>query len=280
MKRLFISVFCLSLGFLSGAALPGRAGAEPPVAAPASPGAGEKAGEATAAVKLAPTPEAIAQGKALLAATVKAHGGEAFLGVTSLKATGKGSVQAPEQAGGVEIPIDALTLFFTLPDKARIEMETGFGSVVAGKPGDGKAGWVQMGGQVKNDANDNGVGLIPVTLLVRATKENFPVAALSDAPMPTADGKKLKGFSVTDAKGREYHLYVEEDASILRRVELTTPAGVTALEISPSKPTSGVLLPGGVQLKQGGKTMLTFTFFAFEVNPKLEDTLFQRPGEK
>lgn len=274
MRFSFLSVV-FSLCLMAG--VPAFAQEAPPVIAPV---AAEKA-EVKEAVKAAPSAEAVAQGKALLAATVKAHGGEAFLAVKSLKATGKGTARAPEEAGGMEIPLDSLTLYLVAPDKARLEMETGFGLVTAGRSGGNKPGWVVMGGQVQNDPNDNGVGLIPVTVLVQAVKENYPVAALpvgpDDKPLLTADGKKLIGFVLTDAKGRDIRMYVEEGTNILRRAERTLPSGIATLEMSGYKTVSGASLPGSVQVKQGGKPALALTLNVFEVNPKLDDALFERP---
>ena len=243
-----------------------------------TPAPGAAPPKEAAPAKIAPSAEAIAQGKTLLAAAVKAHGGETFLNLLALKAVGKGVVQAPDQAGGGEIPVDFLNWFYIAPDKMRMEMETGFGAVTAVRPGDGKPGWVVFGGQVRNDPNEDGARLIPVTVLVQATKENLAVAALSDVPAPSADGKKLKGFSVTDAKGREMRLYIEEETNLLRRAETMTGSETIALELSGNKEFSGVTLPTGIQLKRGGKAFMTFTLSRFDVNPKLEPSLFVRPA--
>ncbi len=247
----------------------------PPVTAPTEkPTAPETVKEA---IIPAPSPEAIAQGKAMLAATIKAHGGDAFLGVKTLKAVGRGVATGPEEAGELEIPLDSLAIYISTPDKARLEMETGFGSIVAGKSGS-KIGWVMIGGQVQNNPNDYGVSLIPVTVLVQAVKDNYTVAALPDNKIAlTADGKKLAGFVVTDKKGREIRLYSEEGRNLLRRVEQKIPSGMSSLEMGDYKTVQGTLLPGSIQLKQKGKTVLSLTLTGFEVNNKLEDVLFERP---
>jgi zinc protease len=224
--------------------------------------------------------EDAAKGKALLDATIKAHGGDAFLALKSLTFSGKGELTAPQAQGGAKIPIDSLTLVSALPDRSRMDMITGFGPITTASPGGGKPTWISFGGQVQDPPGGGGSGgsLDPAALLIRAAKNGYSVVALPDADAPTADGKKLKGFAITDDRGKTSNVFVEPDTSLVRRVDNKTPNGSATVVIGGyKKAEGGLMVPTALELLVNGQQQLALTFTGVELNKAVNDTPFERP---
>jgi zinc protease len=235
----------------------------------------------SAAKPVAVSAEDTAKGKALLDATVKAHGGDAFLALKSLTFTGKGELTTPQTQGGTKIPIDSLTLVSALPDRTRLDMNTGFGPITTASPGGGKPAWLSVGGQVMDPPGGGGSGgsLDPATLVIRAAKNGYAVAALPDSDAPTADGKKLKGFAITDDRGKTSNVFVETDTGLVRRVENKTPNGSATVVLgSYKKAEGGVMVPTTLELLVNGQEQLSLTFTGVDLNKPVSDSVFDRPN--
>lgn len=218
-------------------------------------------------------------GATLLAATVKAHGGDAFLKVQAVKFVGKGTLTPP---GGEtpDLPLDSATIVTALPGRARFELKTGFaGDIILGAPGSGKPGWLSIMGQISDLPTDVASGISdPVVLLLRVVQEKSPVAALSDTPT-APDGKKLRGFTVSPAAGIVAKVYVEEDTSLVRRVEVTTPTSKASFELGGYKGAKdGVTLPYTLKQSLNGNPLFDLKFDSYEINPTVTDALFEKPA--
>lgn len=234
-------------------------------------------GSATTTAATPPPPTASDDAaKALLAATIKAHGGDAFLAVNAISFKGKGKLTTPPAQGSIEVPIDSATFITAMPGRVRFDLKTGFGDISLGSPGGGKPTWVIFSGQAQELKND-GDSSDPVVLILRAVKENLTVTSLAETPS-AADGKKLKGFQITNAKGQQAKVFVEADTSLVRRVEMIAPMGVAIYELSGYKgPTNGIVLPYALKQSANGQELFNLTFDSFEVNPTINDAMFDKP---
>jgi zinc protease len=224
--------------------------------------------------------EDAAKGKALLGAAIKAHGGDAFLALKSLTFTGKGELTAPQAQGGAKIPIDTVTLISVPPDRSRMDMVTGFGPITTANPGGGKPTWLSFGGQVQDPPSGGSGGSIdPAGLLIQAAKNGYAVAALPEADAPTADGgKKLKGFAVTDDRGKTSNVFLEPDTNLVRRVDSKTPNGSATVVIGGyKKAEGGVMVPTALEILVNGQQQLALTFTGVDLNKPVDDSLFERP---
>jgi zinc protease len=227
---------------------------------------------------VAATPEAAKAGKALLDATVKAHGGESFLKIKAFSLKGTGRLTTPPEQGGIEISIESATVTSALPGRVRFDLKTGFGDIVVGSPGDGKPTWIQLSEQVQEqpDQDQSGAG-DPVVLVLKAVQNNWPVAAIPET-LTTADNKKLKGFTVTNEKGKSARIFVEEDTALVRRVEFPTAMGMQAFELSEYKKLEGdVMMPTKFRQIVNNQELFSLTFTEFNLAPNITDALFQKP---
>ena len=226
-----------------------------------------------------PTGADIEAGKALLAATIKAHGGDAFLNLKQFEMRGKGELSPPGQE--LKLPVDKAVLTFVLPHRSRYDLQTAFGSVVLATDKDG-SGWLSALGQVQDAPS--GVGNVgdPTDLLRKASQEGFTARLLpektGDKPLTDADGRSLHGFTVTDnTAGRTARVYVETESGLMRRVVIPQSKGDLTILLGSYHSTEGVQLPGSLRITQNGKTFVTLTFDSFAINKAVDDALFVRP---
>ncbi len=229
------------------------------------------------------TAQETAEGKARLQAAVRAHGGDAFLNVKQLVMKGKGEVSPPQL--DAPLPIETMTLTLSMPDRARLDMKTGFGDIVIAAPGGtGGGGWFSALGQVQDAPPGAGAGAgDPLGLLRRATQEGFAVRPLPDTengkPITSPDGKTLIGFSVTDDTGKTSRIYMDAHTTLERPIVPAHGPTQSFIQLSDYKPADAFELPVAMQVQQGGKQFLRLTFDSFEVNKPVKDDLFARPKQ-
>lgn len=232
---------------------------------------------AAATTNTPPTAEEAAAGKALLDSVIKAHGGDAFLAVKSIKATGAGELTPPGDSG-LKVPVDALTLTTAPGGKTRLDLTTGFGPVIVGSAGTGKTGWVVFGGQTQ-DQPGGGAGVTgdPTALLRDAVSGKY-AARIVPTTEKTGDGKALKAFTLTTGTGGMTTLFVEAETSVLRRIDSKQAGSSATVLLSDYKTAgSGVQLPGKVVTQVNGQEVFNLTLATFEINPSVTDALFERP---
>lgn len=226
-----------------------------------------------------PTTAELEAGKALLAATVKAHGGDAFLNLKQFELRGKGEVAMPGQ--DLKIPVDKAVLTFVPPSRSHYDLQTGFGNVALGTEKDG-SGWLSILGMIRDLPKGLGGVGDPTDLLRKASQDGFAVRPLpakaGDKALIGADGKNLHAFAVTDtAANRTARVYVEAETGLMRRVVVSEAKGDITVLLGAYHNTEGVQLPGTLQITQGGKTFVDMTFDSFAVNKPINDALFTRP---
>ncbi len=223
-----------------------------------------------------PTSAEIEAGKALIAATIKAHGGDAFLNLKEYELKGKGELSPPGQ--DIKLPVDTATLTFSLPNRSRYDLKTTFGSIVLATGKDG-SGWISALGQIQDAPQGAGNIGDPMDLLRKAASSGYTVRPLPESVKVPAetDGKALRGFTVTDPTNHTTRLYTEVDTGLVRRVIVTESKGNVTILLGSYHDTEGVQLPGFLQVTQNGKTFLSLTFDTFAVNKPVNDSLFARP---
>src|SRR5581483_5353560 len=97
---------------------------------PQSGAAASGSGTADAGTKgNAPTEAENAEGRARLAAAIKAHGGDAFLNLKQLALKGKGEMTPPGAPENAKVPLDAATLTAAASGKNRLELKTALGDI-------------------------------------------------------------------------------------------------------------------------------------------------------
>jgi zinc protease len=230
------------------------------------------------------TAEELAAGKARMEAVIKAHGGDAFLNLKTLRAKGKGAVTPPGGQLAAKLNVEMLTLALATPDRVRIELTTGFGDITLGVPGGSATPWLNALGSVQDLPADVSA-LIPLfnpgQLLGQAQAKNYAIRALPDTedgkPI-TADGKPLQGFAITDDRGNTTEVYADPQTNLVRRLAVRSPKGdPLVVSMGDYHVTDGMQFPGTVRAAQGANTLFDFTFTSFEVNKPLDATLFARP---
>ncbi|MCW3098867.1 MAG: putative Zn-dependent peptidase [Chthonomonadaceae bacterium] len=233
----------------------------------------------TEAPTVKPTAADLDAGKALLAATIKAHGGDAFLNLKQWELRGKGEISPPGQ--DLKLPVDKAVLTFVPPGRSRYDLQTTFGNITLASDKDG-SGWISALGQVQD--SQKGVGSVgdPTDLLRKAAQGGYTVRPVAEKPgdksLVDSDGTILRGFTITDnAANRTARVYVETDSGLMRRVVVSESKGDLTVRLGSYHNTAGVQLPGSLQITQNGKTFVTLTFDSFAVNKPIDDALFTRP---
>jgi predicted Zn-dependent peptidase len=218
------------------------------------------------------TPADMAEGKTRLAATIKAHGGDAFLNVKSIVLKGKGELSDPTgQFPGV-LPIETLTITLVSPDKVRADLESGFPILLGSEGGEGGE-WMILAGTPKEAPAGVSSALNPVKLLRDAYTKNYPVSALpNDAASPNESG-----YAVTNPEGRLIRVYVDPTTNLAVRMVLPAKTGDVTVLLGKYKDTQGVQLPGTLKVIQGNVTYLNLTFSDMTVNTPVDATIFARP---
>jgi hypothetical protein len=222
-----------------------------------------------------------ADGKALLDATIKAHGGDAFLKMKGLKVVGKGTFSLPESQGGFKVPIDTVTLVAVAPDKSLLDADSAMGRLRFASMGGKKGGWISYGDDNPRDLTaEQSPSADPTALLRAVAARKLPVRAAADLDPKLAksdDGKALSAFDVTGDRGIVTRVYVESDTHLVRRMTSKTKSGEATTVLGGYKEVSGITLPTSMVTFQNGNEVLSLTFATLEVNPTVADDTFAKP---
>lgn len=224
-----------------------------------------------------PTAAELSEGKALLDAAVAAHGGETFLAIKSLKATGAGELAPPGM--GISLPVDSLTLTTAVPDRVLLRMSVGaMGEIILGAPGGGKPGWVSVGGGVQDQPFSGAFG-DPTAVLRLAVGMGFPARPVTDTVLPSLDGKPLQAVAVTGPSGTVYILSIDSETHLLRRVEVMGTKTGAIVHLGAYQVVGGVQLPGQIMLLVNGQQVLSMTLKGYTLNAPVSDAVFEKPKE-
>lgn len=218
----------------------------------------------------AATPAELAEGKARLAATIKAHGGDALVNLKTLTFKGKGELTDPTGQLPGPIPIDSLTITMASPDKVRADLAAGF-LISFGTEGGDKAAWLTAAGMDLPAQAGLGMALNPFGLLRDAYAKNYPTRSL-----PKASGGE-SGYAIMTPDGMTVRVYTDAATNLTSRIAMTVKEGEIAVLLGGYKAVQGVQLPGTLKVVQGLVTFLDLTFTNTTVNGPVDDTIFARP---
>ncbi len=218
-----------------------------------------------------------AAGAKLLADTIAAHGGDAFVNVKTLKITGTGEFSTPPQAGGLTIPLDSFTLTTASGGRSRLAASSGLGDLLFVARGEGKGGFAVFAGQTQELPAERTGTVEPTGILRAAVQKNYPAAAVSTSDK-TADGKSLVAYEVRSDKGDVTRVFVESDTKRVRKL-VTKGVGTTATVFLDGygQPVKDILLPGTVRVQQNDADVFKLTFTKIEVDTPVADVLFEKP---
>jgi hypothetical protein len=218
-----------------------------------------------------------ADGARLLAGTVAALGGEAFLNRETLTLTGTGEFSLPPQLGGATLRVHSFTYHIARGGRSRIEARTFGGRVVMGVRGHDRGGFVLIGGRTL-DLPASHVNYMEVTEFLRAAhRDGFPtVAAPTEPGRADADGTPLLRYDVTPPDGPPVSVYVEAESKRPRRVEMTTPRGEKTVLLSGYGTLPFPELYSGMQLLENGANIIRLVATEAVIDEPLRPGLFER----
>lgn len=256
--------------------------ADPKPADPPKP-AEVKAVEPTKPVETPATPEEMAEGKKRLEATIKAHGGETFQNLKTLKLTGKGDLQAPPGSGadGQTFPVDTFYIYSSAPDKSRMEINTAVFSATFVNYGNNEGGYQEIGGSLTPSKPNETSAFDPTQTLRLAIARNYAVRAVEEKgadgkPLAGADGKPYVSFQITNEKGSKSTVSTNE-AGLVQRIAGRGPqGGESVTTFGEYKTFDGVQLPTKMSVRTQGVELLKITFSAAEINKAIDDKLYAK----
>jgi predicted Zn-dependent peptidase len=222
----------------------------------------------------------IAAGKKTWDRVVKALGGDALKKTEALRSDASVAVKM----GGQSMTIKQTTTI-VFPDKVRQAMKTPVGEQTLVI--NGTDGFMVMGDQVQP---------LPATMLQEQAKEQGRnlsyLLRYHDDPsleMVAAGNEKLDGSdcSILAAtfKGVESRLWIAADGKVLKQAyqgmnPLTRAPGLVETIMSDYRPESQLVMPHKLARTVDGQEVMTITVDAFEVNPKVDPALFNKPEGK
>ena len=217
--------------------------------------------------------EEMAAGRTMLAATVKAHGGDAFLNLKNMVLKGKGELTDPTGQLPGAIPIETLTLTIVMPDKVRADLGAGF-PIAFGTEGGNSVEWLTVAGMEQAAPAGLGSALNPIKLLRDAYAQNYPTR-----PLPKSGNGNETGYVITTDKGVAVRVYVDPTTNLATRMVLPTKTAQVIVLMGSYQTAQGVKIPGTLKVSQGNATLLDLTFTDIAVNTTVDNAIFAKPKQ-
>jgi predicted Zn-dependent peptidase len=226
----------------------------------------------------AATPESIAKGKALLAATREATGGAAVLKVKDYTVVGSFTLSTPQ--GEISLKMEDTQ---NLSGKMLNKLVTPMGEMVQGY--DGKVAWMKMGQNVREmPASQKGEVDGSLFRDTFSLLQNFENSALTVQALEAAevDGKAVEGIAVSDpARKLMVKLYVDAKTKLLVKKVYTGvlmgPPAETEEICSDYREVEGMKVPFKVVFNQGGKKRAEQTTTELKINPGVAEEAYKKP---
>jgi hypothetical protein len=224
---------------------------------------------------VAQTDEGQAAAAALLARAAELAGGEALRGVTSLKTVSDAKVTVQ----GMTLAI-AGTEIRVLPDRVFSSQKLPFGEIVTVV--DGTTGWMR---------GPQGVQDLPPSMLADAEAERMrdvlwvlthcgELSLQTMDPVTEGDASFQRVFVASDVV-KDWVLYFDADGMLAgmdyQGTDEQGPASM-AVRYPTFMEVSGIKVPATIEVRREGEPFLTGTVTSVEVNPVIDDTIFQRPS--
>lgn len=226
----------------------------------------------------AATPESIAKGKALLAATREAMGGAAILKVKDYTVVGSFVLSMPQ--GEISLKMEDTQ---NLSGKMLNKLVTPMGEIVQGY--DGKVFWAKTPQGVREmPASQKGEVDGSLFRDTFSLLQNFENSALTVQALEAAevDGKAVEGIAVSDpARKLVVKLYVDAKTKLLVKKVYTGvlmgPPAETEEIYSDYREVEGMKVPFKVVFNQGGKKRAEQTTTEMKINPGVAEEAYKKP---
>ena len=224
------------------------------------------------------TPESIAKGKALLAATREATGGAAVLKVKDYTVVGSFVLSMPQ--GEISLKMEDTQ---NLSGKMLNKLVTPMGEIVQGY--DGKVFWAKTPQGVREmPASQKGEVDGSLFRDTFSLLQNFENSALTVQALEAAevDGKAVEGIAVSDpARKLVVKLYVDAKTKLLVKKVYTGvlmgPPAETEEIYSDYREVEGMKVPFKVVFNQGGKKRAEQTTTEMKINPGVAEEAYKKP---
>jgi hypothetical protein len=224
-----------------------------------------------------PTAETIEQGRAMLAAAQKAHGGMALVSLASVERADKASLTVQGMALGIDV--QSVTVF---PDRTRAEMQLPFGKVVQVVSPEGS--WVQspqgLEDMSESDAEKSREGILGDSHYVMGHYDAFQVQALESEMVGDTNADVVLVW-INDDKWTK--LYFDPVTHLLvKQAEMSTNMITQAMGLQEStydsyKEFGGILYPMKSTVTHGGEPLMSVETQSITVNPTVDDSIFAKP---
>lgn len=222
--------------------------------------------------------EARSQGERLLAETIAAHGGDAFLNLQNLTLTGSGEFTTPPQIGGMTIPFDSFTFHIARGGRCRLEARSFGGRLVIVNRGHGRGGFAMIAGRTLELPVEQTNGMEPTELLRAAAIHKYPVLAVPTTPEDaTPEGVQLLRYDVHPPHNSTNHFYIEPDTKRTRKMVTVTPRGEMTILMSGYGTLAIPEVFGVVQLLENGASIFKLIASDVTLDQPLKDVLFEQP---
>ncbi len=225
----------------------------------------------------APDEESLARGQAIMAAALKAHGGDRFASVKAYRQKGKGSMAMMGQK--LDLKLDSIT---QLPDRSWTQIELMFGTIV--QASDGTQGWVKT---------PQGVMDAPADQMEEArldrTRSPYHFLVHHDEMIWQAleprdfDGTTCDVVYARETPVKEWLVFVDAQTHLLRGMEYRgrgQQGPVHATEIlGDYRKVSGVQVAHASRLLHDGQPFLEMAFEETQINPVIDEAIFRKPQQ-
>ncbi len=228
-----------------------------------------------------PTDEAVEKGRAVLAGAQKAHGGKALTNLKSLVSVDAVTISVQ----GMSIPAKVTTTV-VFPDRMLVKFASPmFGESTQAVSASG--GWAKSAQGLMDmdaaDAADTRGEIISNPLYVLGHFDGYPVQLLDSE---TVDGVAADVVLVwtNDSEGEWTKMYFDPSTSVLIRTQSRGKNPITQTPAISETVYSDYKAFGGVQQAQTRKTsfdgeeVFSAELESFEVNPKVDDSIFEKPA--
>ncbi|MBN1425166.1 insulinase family protein [Candidatus Fermentibacteria bacterium] len=221
------------------------------------------------------TDEGRAAALSLLARAEETAGGGALRSVQSLKTV----TDAVVNVQGMSLNV-AATEIRVFPDRVYSSQKLPFGEVVTVI--DGQTGWMR---------DPRGVQDLPGSMLDEAEADrmremlwiltNYTDLALEALDPVEEEGRSFTRVFVSSEVVKDWVLYFDEAGNLAgmdyQSVDQSGPADM-AVRYDELTEVSGIRFPWKVAMRRNGEPFLTGTVQSIEVNPAIDETIFQRPA--
>lgn len=215
-----------------------------------------------------------AEGKALMKLAADAMGGAAKLAtVKSYRMVSTLNVKGP--MGDMALDADETTVF---PDKQRQVMKTPMGEMAMVVTAD--SGFMSMGGKMQDLPGSQKKGMLdsirdtPMWLGSKVDDPAYTFAVSGETKVGEIDTKILD----ISGEGIRVQWCIDPKTGDLLRTIKSTPQGEQTVDFSDFRDVSGIRLPFKGMIKVGGEDSGLFQVKSFELNPQVDDAVFQKPA--